>query len=674
MLADIKGVGDATLKKLKSLDIDTTERLINFLPKSYIDFNNPVSVQNAEDGNFCLFRLHIRKVGRIVSTRGGLKFFSADAVDIAEKENPICKNQVKLTWYNQPYLLASVKAENDYLCFGKVKWNGKKIELTNPSLELMESAKKMKGIMPVYRTRGIVKQGTFYSLIGEALKVYSPNEIITREVCQKRNLTPLQQAFISAHFPTSLQEGYDAQKRIALEDTVKEIIYYKILNKGAAKSRTIKYGKPFSEVDGFIKSLPYELTESQKKALNEIRSDLNSDRKMSRILIGDVGSGKTVVALISMLYAVKCGYQAAIMAPTEILAQQHFRTAQALFGAFGINVAFHGGSVKGAERKRVEEEIATGEADIIVGTHSLFQKGITFHNLALAVIDEQHKFGVAQKYNLLQKGENVDTLTLTATPIPRSVLMLLYDELQLSEIEKKRTFPVKTFLVSDAKKEGLFGFIKDEVEKGGQAFVVCPKIYDGEGLETYSAASLYDELSKGVFSGIRTALIHGKMKADDKNKVMERFAAGEIDVLVSTTVVEVGIDVKNATVIAVLNADRFGLATLHQLRGRVGRGDKKSYCFLHTTTVDNERLRALTECDDGFKLAELDFTLRGGGDYLGARQSGETDGGKYAVPVTPSVIMEAREIAVDDLLPGGIVLSEDDFAYFRERLKDITFA
>ncbi len=434
----------------------------------------------------------------------------------------------------------------------------------------------------------------------------------------------------------------------------------------------VKYSQPFSVVNKFIDNLPYALTGSQTTALSEIADALSSDRNMNRLLIGDVGSGKTVVALIAMFYAVKCGYQAAIMAPTEILAQQHLRTATKYFEGFNVNIVFHSGSVKGAERKRVEEEISSGRADIVIGTHSIFQKGITFKNLALAVIDEQHKFGVAQKFNLQQKGESIDTLTLTATPIPRSVLMLLYDELQLSQIEKNHLTPVKTLLVPDAKKEDMFVYIRDEAKKGNQAFIVCPKIFDGEGMETYSATTLYKDLQEGVFKDISVGLIHGKMKADDKNKIMQAFADKSIDVLISTTVIEVGIDIKNATTIAVLNAERFGLATLHQLRGRVGRGEKRAFCFLHSDDTDNERLRALVKYDDGFKLAELDYNLRGGGDFLGTRQSGDTDGGKYIVPLTSALIMQAKEIAEKDLLPGNIVLSEDDFAYYRERFKDIT--
>lgn len=671
MLADIKGVGSATVKKLKSLDIETTEQLINYLPERYIDFNKPVLLREAEEGHFSLFKLVITKVGKPVKAKSGLNFFSAEAAD-ADGDDRLKQKSARLTWFNQPYMLSNIKVGETYLCFGKVKFKGNKIELINPSTELFENARKLTGIMPVYRTRGAIHQGSFRAIIGEALKGFDKRGIIGEKTLKARGLPPLSEAYRKAHFPDSEKEGVEAQKRIALEDAVKEIIYYKYVNSSSENTRLIRYGKPFSVVNGFINSLPFSLTESQVAALRDIAESLSSDRKMNRLLIGDVGSGKTIVAFISMLYAVKCGYQAAILAPTEILAAQHFRTAERFFADSGLNIVFHSGSVKGAERKRVEEEIASGKADIVIGTHSIFQKNIAFKNLAVAVIDEQHKFGVAQKFSFQEKGIAADTLTLTATPIPRSVLMLLYDELQLSRIEKERTAAVTTRLVSDNKKHDLFDYIRREALKGNQAFIVCPKIYDGEGVETYGANTLFKELSEGIFADIRVALIHGKLKAAEKNAIMEAFAAGDIDALVSTTVIEVGIDIKNATVIAVLNSERFGLATLHQLRGRVGRGEKSAYCFLHTSDVSNPRLKALTECTDGFKLAELDFTLRGGGDYLGTRQSGDSDGGKYIAAVTPELILTAKEIAVKDLLPEGVLLDREDYVYYSRRFSDVT--
>lgn len=669
-LEEVKGVGPSTLRKLQSIDVSTVEDLINFLPKTYIDFNSPVSLNDLCDGQFSLIRVRIVKVTRPVKTKNGLSFFTADAVDFDAPE--LDKNRLKIVWYNQPYMLQKVKADEKYFVFGKVKFSGRRAELINPKIEPLDKQKNLSGIMPVYRTKGAVQQGVFKGIVDDALRKFSPADIANEKVRERYGIESVKDAFLRAHCPTSVEEGLKAQERIALEDTMKEILYYKIINSQAKENRVFEYRLDKRVVDDFVKSLPFPLTPTQKNALDEIFENLKSKRRMNRLLIGDVGSGKTIVALISALYAVKCGYQVAIVAPTEILAEQHFNNAKRFFDGFDINVAFLSGSVKGAERKERERDIESGKTDVVIGTHSVFSKTVKFRNLSFVVIDEQHKFGVAQKYDLQEKGAGVDTLTLTATPIPRSVLMLLYDELQLSEIDKSHKTKVKTFLVPDYKKDGMFSYVRDEAKKGNQAFIVCPKICDSEGVETYGAKTLFEELKNGVFSDVNVALIYGKMKAKEKSEIMQAFEAGDIDVLIATTVVEVGIDIKNATTIAVLNSERFGFATLHQLRGRVGRGDKKAFCFLHTLDAGNPRLKALTEFDEGYKLAELDFTLRGGGDYLGTRQSGEQDGGKYAIKITPDQIRFAKEIVTDGVLQEGFEIDKDDFYYYENKFKDVT--
>ena len=612
----MKGVGPSTLRKLQSIDVSTVEDLINFLPKTYIDFNSPVSLNDLCDGQFSLIRVRIVKVTRPVKTKNGLSFFTADAVDFDAPETE--KNRLKIVWYNQPYMLQKVKADENYFVFGKVKFSGRRAELINPKIEPLDKQKNLFGIMPVYRTKGAVQQGVFKGIVDDALRKFSPADIANEKVRERYGIESVKDAFIRAHCPTSVEEGLKAQERIALEDTMKEILYYKIINSQAKENRVFEYRLDKRVVDDFVKSLPFPLTPSQKNALDEIFENLKSKRRMNRLLIGDVGS------------------------------------------------------VKGAERKERERDVECGKTDVVIGTHSVFSKTVKFKNLSFVVIDEQHKFGVAQKYDLQEKGAGVDTLTLTATPIPRSVLMLLYDELQLSEIDKSHKTKVKTFLVPDYKKDGMFSYVRDEAKKGNQAFIVCPKICDSEGVETYGAKTLFEELKNGVFSDVNVALIYGKMKAKEKSEIMQAFEAGDIDVLIATTVVEVGIDIKNATTIAVLNSERFGLATLHQLRGRVGRGDKKAFCFLHTLDAGNPRLKALTEFDEGYKLAELDFTLRGGGDYLGTRQSGEQDGGKYAIKITPDQIRFAKEIVTDGVLQEGFEIDKDDFYYYENKFKDVT--
>lgn len=671
-LDELYGVGPSTLKKLHGLGVDTLKDLVNFLPKTYIDFNLPATLDNLVDGQFSLIKITVAKVTRPVTARSGIKFFTADAVDygITSRDGV----RLKLVWYNQPYLISSVKEGENYLVFGKTKRVGKRFEIINPQFELLDGAKKLTGIMPVYRLKGALKQGVFRSIMENALKNFNYEGVTDGIVKEKYRLETLCDAYKSAHFPATTEEGIRAQERIAFEDVAKEILYFKIVNGIGKNKRENFYDKPFAVTEEIVKSLPYELSPTQKIALSEIASSLKSDRKTSRILIGDVGSGKTVVALITAFYAVKCGYQAAIIAPTEILAEQHYRTALSLFKGTGIKTVFHSGGIGTAEKRIAENAISSGEANVAIGTHSLFGKSVKFKNLAFLVIDEQHKFGVAQKSYMQGKGLSVDTLTLTATPIPRSLQMLLYDELEMSEIKKNGKSKVKTMVVPDSKKEGMFGYIADEAKKGNQAFVVCPRICDSEGVETYGAETLYEELKEGVFKNVSVALLHGRMKNDEKTRIMTDFASGKIKVLISTTVVEVGIDVRNATVIAVLNSERFGLATLHQLRGRVGRGDKPAYCFLNTSERDNPRINALVSCDDGLKLAEADFAARGGGDYLGTRQSGDSDGGKYAVKITPELIKRAKEAVNDYVIPNGFVPDEEDLRLYTEKFRDVTLS
>lgn len=371
-LEEVKGVGPSTLRKLQSIDVSTVEDLINFLPKTYIDFNSPVSLNDLCDGQFSLIRVRIVKVTRPVKTKNGLSFFTADAVDFDAPETD--KNRLKIVWYNQPYMLQKVKADEKYFVFGKVKFSGRRAELINPKIEPLDKQKNLSGIMPVYRTKGAVQQGVFKGIVDDALRKFSPTDIANEKVRERYGIESVKDAFIRAHCPTSVEEGLKAQERIALEDTMKEILYYKIINSQAKENRVFEYRLDKSAVDDFVKSLPFPLTPTQKNALDEIFENLKSRRRMNRLLIGDVGSGKTIVALISAFYAVKCGYQVAIVAPTEILAEQHFNNAKRFFDGFNINVTFMSGSVKGAERKERERDIASGKQTSLSALTAFFQR------------------------------------------------------------------------------------------------------------------------------------------------------------------------------------------------------------------------------------------------------------------------------------------------------------
>lgn len=671
-LGAVKGVGAATLARLRLLGIETPADLVGRLPGSYIDFGQPVPAAEARDGEYSLLRIFVKKTGDVVKRGGRRSFFTAEAEDALVPDGA-AGTPVRLIWFNQPYVRDTLSAGREYLCFGKVRREGRAVGLTNPVLEDASNVRKLRGVSPVYRTEGLVYQGVFRNLVRNALDVFSPEGIVTPAVLKKRGLPSLADAYREAHFPSSAESGIAAQRRIALEDTVKEIVYYRIVGRSAKRRRVLSYDAPPSVLDPFVRSLPFELSPSQREAVSDIVRSLRSEWKTDRLLSGDVGSGKTVVAVAAMLYAVRCGHQAALMAPTEILAEQHLRTLERLLEGTGARIGYLSSSVRGEERRRFLDDLRRGNLDIAVGTHSLFGEDVEFRELSLAVIDEQHRFGVAQKYDLQRKGVSPDTLILTATPIPRTVLMLLYDELDVSRIERPRASRVETKLVPDGERDKLFAFIRDEAKKGNRSFIVCPRITDSEGMETYSALSLFEELKKGALRDVNAAVLHGRMRAEEKNRIMSDFSAGRTDVLISTTVVEVGIDIAEATVVAVLNSERFGLATLHQLRGRVGRGDRPAYCFLHTSDPSNPRLSAMVSCPDGFRLAELDCELRGGGDYLGKRQSGESQS-KYIVPVSPELIAEARDIAVNDLLPGEIELSASDLEFYRKKFRGVTIA
>ena len=671
LLKDIKGVGPVTLKKLNSLNIHNLSDLMNFLPKTYIDMTTPVSLQSADDGSFALLRLKIISVGNTVRTKRGLNFFKVVTQDCLEINQTNTTRTAQLIWFNQPYLRQNIIVGGEYFCFGKIKREKRYVELVNPTLDFCETAKKLMGILPIYKTKNLIPQQTFRSMISSGLESYFATSVVGEE-CSKFSLMEINTAYRGAHFPQTLDDAYGAHRRIIIEDTVKQIIYYKIYNENHKNLKKIAYNKSFSVSKMFVDSLPFKLTETQEIALEELQADFSSPFKINRILAGDVGSGKTVVAFTAMYYVAMCGYQTAIMAPTEILAYQHYQNALRFFKGFDIEIVYLSGSVLGNERERILKDIFNGKAKIVIGTHALFQKNVKFNNLSFVVIDEQHKFGVAQKYDFEIKGFSVDTLTLSATPIPRSMAMILYDELKLSVIEKANTTTVtKTYIVSDENKKKMWDFIKNKEKKGKQAYLVCPRICDSEDMELYSAETLYKELDKSVFKNLRVGLLHGRMKADEKTAVMEAFSKAELDILISTTVIEVGIDIKNATIIAVLNSERFGLSTLHQLRGRVGRGNEDAYCFLHTIDASNERLKLLEEYDDGFKLAELDFANRGGGDFLGTRQKGETYDSRYVVKLTPDIIMLSKQIA-KDVLASDFTINSEEYRKYSQKFADIT--
>lgn len=645
-LIDVKGVGAKTLEKLNKIGIETVRDVVYFYPKFYWDMTKETKLDEIESGDYVLLKGNLTSISGLIRAKRGLTFCSATLNTQGKK--------VKVTWFNSPFILSLIKQDTEFLFWGKANLKGKRIEMSNPSFEKAEESKRLQGIVPIYPLKDAVGQQLFRNIVAKCLEEY-------RAVSRLDALADmtLDKALNIIHNPVDMYETRKARRRVALEELVYQIIAYRIIKNNSDNKKPYPYEAEEKSLDGAIASLPYELTPSQKKALREIISDLKGEKHTNRMLMGDVGSGKTVVAMLTCLFAKKCNRQSAIMAPTEILARQHYRTAQTLF-MNELNTELLTSSTPAAEKKRIIEALKRGEVDLIIGTHAVLNDKVQFDNLGLIVIDELHRFGVRQKSKLEDKAQGVDVIVMSATPIPRALALSFYGDLDMSSLEPRAGTGsnISTFVMGDDKLKGLYKFINERVSYGEQAYIVCPLVEDSEGLEVFSAKMLYKQLVKKELADLRVGLVYGSMKDKEKSEIMSRFYAGDIDVLVATSVIEVGIDSQRASIMAVMDSDRFGLAALHQLRGRVGRNPEiKSYCFLHTSkAAENVRLEALKDNCDGFRIAEIDADIRGYGDFLGINQSG---GGNLNINIDKKLIVESKRIA-DGLMEEGEIYSEYD--------------
>lgn len=615
-LIKLNGVGKKTLENLAMLGITDERSLLDFLPKAYWDMTKEGDLAHAEHGEYILLKGEIVRLTKVARVRAGLNFFRAEIA--TQNVN------VRLVWFNAPYLRANIEEGRRYTVWGKISRKDGRAEIVNPGFE-PEDGDRLSGIVPIYPVRGIVKQAVMRKITADAVEKCRVEPLLESD-----ELMPLSDAYRYAHVPQSKNLAFMGRRRLALEELTARLAAYRIAKSGESGRKGRRYLLDFHDMDDIVESLPYSLTKSQIDAVRQIMDDMKSEKRMNRMLLGDVGCGKTVVAMITAAFAVRCGYQVAMMAPTEILSRQHYDNAVSLLSPFGIRCAYLAGSLSAAEKRGIYNNIKSGAVDIVIGTHAVLSDKVEFCNLGYIVIDELHKFGVRQKSVLENKSGAVDVVVMSATPIPRVLALGEYGDIDVSMIESRKTldeYP-KTYIVPSGKEKGMLGFVKEHVLCGEQAYIVCPLVEDSEGLEVSSAKSVYDELRKGVFSDLSVGLIYGSMKDEQKEKVMRAFYDGEYKVLVATSVVEVGIDSKDATIICVMNADRFGLASLHQLRGRVGRrSGQTSYCFLHTLKDDDcERLEILKDNYDGFTIAEEDARIRGYGDFLGFRQSGGVGG------------------------------------------------
>ncbi len=621
----LKGVGETRAVLFQKLGVFTVGDVISHYPREYEDRSRLKKLIELQDGDQCSFEGTIASKVVLSRPRRGLTVCRASIRDET--------GLINATWFNQPYLKDNFKQGERYLFYGRIT-RRRSFEVLNPVYEKIDESGPVNTcrIIPVYPSTGKLTQNVIRAVIRNALEyaVDSLEDILPQWVREKYGLTDAQYAVNNIHYPENDEAFLKARERLVFEELFLLQTALVTLKSAAEKTESGVCFSAGQEVREFMEKLPFKLTNAQLRVFSEIERDMESSKVMNRLVQGDVGSGKTIVAVLALVKAVKSGYQGAFMVPTEILAGQHYNTISRLLEPVGISTCLLTGSTTARESRRLLEEIESGKVDIVIGTHALLEDKVVFNKLGLVVTDEQHRFGVRQRAALGRKGDNPDMLIMTATPIPRTLALILYGDLDISIIDElpPGRKKVQTYAVDSGMRERINNFIRKQVKAGRQVYIVCPLVEESDAVEARSASELSVELAKKTFSDLRVGMIHGKMKPSEKDDVMSRFVAGDIDILVSTTVIEVGVNVANATLMVVENAERFGLSQLHQLRGRVGRSEHQSYCVLFNDSkseVARERMSVMEKTSDGFVISEKDLELRGPGDFFGTRQHGIPD-------------------------------------------------
>ena len=620
----LKGVGPKKAVYFEKLGIYTVYDLFHYLPRKYEDRREILSVKDASIGENQAIWGRVIKTGLFTSRTGRLIF----EMSIGDGNK-----RIYAVWYNQPFLKKVFLPGQKVVLFGKVELQ-RRLQITHPVFEIIGEDSDQKEsleigrIVPLYPITENITQKYLRKIVYQAIKAHLSeiHEWLPSQIMARRKLVDTKFAFDNIHFPYSPDNIKRSYKRLVFEEFfILQLVL--ALKREKMKQKGIQHKTDEISMKEFEALFDFDLTGAQKKCLEDIKKDMAKNEPMHRLIQGDVGSGKTVLAMYALLVAVKNGYQAALMAPTEILARQHFLNISEIFMPMGINVQF---LVKEADKKvasRIKEEIRTGDINIVIGTHALIQEGVEYKKLGLVVVDEQHKFGVLQRNALRKKGFSPDMLVMTATPIPRSLVLTFFGDMDVSLLKEKPSGRqnVATYWIREDQRLSVYEFIREEVSNGRQAFIVYPRIKETEASGLKSVEEMFQELSENVFRDFRVAMLHGKVNPKEKEEIMNGFSKKKCDILIATTVIEVGIDVPNATIMMIEHAERYGLAQLHQLRGRIGRGDHASYCILMgepSTEEAYERLSAIADIEDGFEIAEKDLDIRGPGEFLGTKQSG----------------------------------------------------
>lgn len=611
----LRGVGEKKAGYYAKLGIETVYDLLYHLPRGYVDFSSPVSPMETQLNEYAVLKGTIVRKFPEQRIRKGFSIFKAVATDGIQ--------DFVVVIYNNVYGFRALKEGEEYCFYGKITGNLLRREINSPRIVKAGS----EPFQPIYHLTTGLTSGAILQNVREAVSILErePFDSMPVNILMENDMLSLPHALKSIHFPKNEEDAKQARRRLAFDELLNLQLGMLMLKKKGRERSSCVMDKRKS-LDDFYNSLPFEMTQPQKRSVDDIINDMSGDFPMNRLLQGDVGSGKTAVAAAACCFAYLNGYQSALMAPTEILAVQHYNTLRNFLEPVGINVVLLTGSMTAKQKRQAKEQILSGEAAVVVGTHAIIQKDVEFRSLALVITDEQHRFGVAQRAALADKGISPHKLVMSATPIPRTLALIIYGDLDISIIDKlpMGRKPVKTYAVTGKLRHRAYNFIKNLIDEGGQAYIVCPMIEDSDS-DLQAVRSYADRLRAEEFCNYEVGLLHGKMKAAEKNEIMNSFKNGDIDVLVCTTVVEVGVDVPNASVILIENAERFGLSQLHQLRGRVGRGERQSHCILVTDNTGEDcikRMKIMSSTSDGFKISEEDLKMRGPGDFFGERQHG----------------------------------------------------